>query len=370
MDDKKKPNITSGRTNLFRVIFISENVYEIFTTKSPNRYVPYESGRYKCKTYIYMEGEETDDYKSEYEEIDLNDIYVSGSPKYKMFIEVVLEPLNRDTFNLSSGNTSTNKLTDNEWNQWKQDFIEQYLTHIGSAVPLYMSYKLIICICIPKLIFYMLLWMKNLLLHQYKIDFLVVVINNRNRNIDIYDEMPKRKEKELFGTKHTKNITFNRVATQTYNLLHKWLDRHRDMCEQWNNKEDILNKLNEQWNKDNDGGDIPNDNKKLNTDVSIQIDMDDPKGKKELSNMDTNVDTPTMDNILDDLETCNEPFYDIYEDDIYYDVNDENPFVDNIPMDHNKVDVPKKVHVEMKILNNTFNGSLEQEFPISDVWNI
>ncbi|KOB64298.1 hypothetical protein PFHG_05592, partial [Plasmodium falciparum HB3] len=86
----------------------------------------------------------TSSSESEYEEIDLNDIYVSGSPKYKMFIEVVLEPLNRDTFNLSSGNTSTNKLTDNEWNQWKQDFIEQYLTHIGSAVPLYMSYKLII----------------------------------------------------------------------------------------------------------------------------------------------------------------------------------------------------------------------------------
>ncbi|SOV84070.1 erythrocyte membrane protein 1-like, putative [Plasmodium reichenowi] len=27
--------------------------------------------------------------------------------------------------------------------------------------------------------------------------------------------MLKGKEKELFGTKHTKNITFNRVATQT-----------------------------------------------------------------------------------------------------------------------------------------------------------
>ncbi|ETW35108.1 hypothetical protein PFTANZ_04191 [Plasmodium falciparum Tanzania (2000708)] len=129
---RKKPNITSGRTNLFRVIDITQNAYEIFTTKSPNRYVPYEIGRYKCKTYIYMEGEETDDYsyirdiyssditsssESEYEEIDLNDIYVSGSPKYKMFIEVVLEPLNRDTFNLSSGDISTNKLTDNEWNQ-------------------------------------------------------------------------------------------------------------------------------------------------------------------------------------------------------------------------------------------------------------
>ncbi|EUR72623.1 hypothetical protein PFBG_02332 [Plasmodium falciparum 7G8] len=111
----KKPNITSGRTNLFRVIDITQNAYEIFTTKSPNRYVPYKIGRYKCKTYIYMEGEETDDYsyirdiyssditsssESEYEEIDVNYIYVLGSTKCKTFIEVVLEPSKRDTFNL------------------------------------------------------------------------------------------------------------------------------------------------------------------------------------------------------------------------------------------------------------------------------
>ncbi|KOB88140.1 hypothetical protein PFDG_04626 [Plasmodium falciparum Dd2] len=49
----------------------------------------------------------------------------------------------------------------------------------------------------------------------------------------------RRKKNELFVTKHTKNITFNRVATQTYNdpimnqinLFHKWLDRHRNICE-------------------------------------------------------------------------------------------------------------------------------------------
>ncbi|EWC78894.1 hypothetical protein C923_00422 [Plasmodium falciparum UGT5.1] len=111
----KKPNITSGRTNLFRVIDVSENSYEIFTTKSPNRYVPYESDRYVGKTYIYVEGDETDDYsyirdiyssditsssESEYEEIDVNYIYVLGSTKCKTFIEVVLEPSKRDTFNL------------------------------------------------------------------------------------------------------------------------------------------------------------------------------------------------------------------------------------------------------------------------------
>ncbi|ETW32025.1 hypothetical protein PFFCH_00551 [Plasmodium falciparum FCH/4] len=76
----------------------------------------------------------------------------------------------------------------------------------------------------------MLLWMKNLLLYQFKIDFLVVIVNNRNRNIDIYDEMLERKEKELL-----------------LDLFHQWLDRHRDMCEKWKSKEDILHKLNEEW---------------------------------------------------------------------------------------------------------------------------
>ncbi|ETW45674.1 hypothetical protein PFMALIP_06266, partial [Plasmodium falciparum MaliPS096_E11] len=130
-----------------------------------------------------------------------------------------------------------------------------------------------------------------------------------NQHIDIYDEVLKRKENELFGTNHVKHTTINRVAKPARDdplhnqleLFHKWLDRHRDMCEKWNTKEELLDKLNEQWNKDNDGGDIPNDNKKLNTDVSIQIDMDETKGKKEFSNMDTNVDTPTMDNMEDDI---------------------------------------------------------------------
>ncbi|KOB89348.1 hypothetical protein PFDG_04896 [Plasmodium falciparum Dd2] len=31
------------------------------------------------------------------------------------------------------------------------------------------------------------------------------------------------------------------------NLFHKWIDRHRDMCEKWNHNEDMLNKLNEEW---------------------------------------------------------------------------------------------------------------------------
>ncbi|ETW44313.1 hypothetical protein PFNF135_01345 [Plasmodium falciparum NF135/5.C10] len=148
----KKPNITSGRTNLFRVIDIPQNDYDMSTTKSSNRYVPYESHKYKGKTYIYMEGEETDDYsyirdisssditsssESEYEELDINDIYVPSLSKYKTLIELVLEPSKRDTFNTPSGDTFTNKFRDDEWNQLKQDFIEQYLTHIGPSLPLY-----------------------------------------------------------------------------------------------------------------------------------------------------------------------------------------------------------------------------------------
>ncbi|KNG74258.1 erythrocyte membrane protein 1 [Plasmodium falciparum IGH-CR14] len=102
--------------------------------------------------------------------------------------------------------------------------------------------------------------MKNLLLQQFKIDFLIVVVkrlliiltgmfrkninrttnimdnpkyvsNNiytgiylinysisRNYNVDIHDEMLKRKEYELFRINHTKNTTFNRMNV---NLPHE-----------------------------------------------------------------------------------------------------------------------------------------------------
>ncbi|KOB89764.1 hypothetical protein PFDG_05317 [Plasmodium falciparum Dd2] len=57
-------------------------------------------------------------------------------------------------------------------------------------------------------------------------------------HIDIYDEMLKRKENELFGTEHhPKRTSTYSVAKLTNSdpihnqleLLHKWLDRHRDM---------------------------------------------------------------------------------------------------------------------------------------------
>ncbi|SOV20323.1 erythrocyte membrane protein 1, PfEMP1, putative [Plasmodium gaboni] len=82
---------------------------------------------------------------------------------------------------------------------------------------------------------------------------------NSDQHVDIYEEILKRKENELFGTNNTKNTTFNRVATETYtdpimnqlNLFHEWLDRHRDMCEKCSNKEEMLSKLSDEWNNEN-----------------------------------------------------------------------------------------------------------------------
>ncbi|KNC35192.1 erythrocyte membrane protein 1 [Plasmodium falciparum RAJ116] len=452
---KKQPK---SPVDLIRVLDIHKGDYGMPTLKSKNRYIPYRSGSYKGKTYIYMEGDTSGDEdkymflsdttditssESEYEEMDINDIYVPGSPKYKTLIEVVLEPSGKlsgntiptsdkntpsDTQNdIQNDDTPSSKITDNEWNTLKDDFISNMLQNEPNDVPndytsgnsstntnnTTPSHDNVDNNTHPTMSrdnmeekpFITSIHDRDLYTgEEYNYDMSTNSGNNDlyngknnlysgqnnvysgidptsdNRGLtsgkhdsysgidlindslsgdyDIYDELLKRKENELFGTNHVKHTTINRFAKPARDdpllnqleLFHKWLDRHRDMCEQWNNKEDILNKLNEEWNKDNDVGDIPNDNKKLNTDVSIQIDIDENKGKKEFSNMDT---------ILDNIE-----------DDIYYDVNDENPFVDDIPMDHNKVDVPKKVHVEMKILNNTSNGSLEPEFPISDVWNI
>ncbi|EUR82115.1 hypothetical protein PFBG_00156 [Plasmodium falciparum 7G8] len=382
---KKK---SKSPVDLIRVLDIHKGDYGMPTLESKNRYIPYRSGPYKGKTYIYMEGDTSGDddkyiwdlsssditsSESEYEEMDINDIYVPGSPKYKTLIEVILEPSKRDI--PSNDIQPTNRFTDKEWSELKHDFISQYLPNTEPNT-LYFDKpeeKPFITSIHDRDLYTGEEIDYNINMSTNSMDDPKYVSNNvysgidlindtlsGNQHIDIYDEVLKRKENELFGTNYKKNTSNNSVARLTnsdpimnqLDLLHTWLDRHRDMCEKWNKKEELLDKLNEQWNKDNDvGGDIPIDNRSLNTDVSIQIDMDDGKPKKEFTNMDT---------ILDDME-----------DDIYYDVNDdENPFVDDIPMDHNKVDVPKKVHVEMKILNNTSNGSLEPEFPISDVWNI
>ncbi|CDO64833.1 erythrocyte membrane protein 1, EMP1, fragment [Plasmodium reichenowi] len=195
---------------------------------------------------------------------------------------------------------------------------------------------------------------------------------NGNHHVDSYNELLKRKENELFGTKHhTKCTNIYNVAKHTNSddpllnqleLFHKWLDRHRNMCEIWkNNKVEILDKLKEEWNKDNKKNNGENNiNKMLSTDVSIQIDMDNPKPTNEFRNMDTYPNISIMDNILDDLEKYNEPYYyDTYEDD--------KPSVDdNIYVDHNNEDLPSKVQIELHVNNKI----VKEKYPIADVWNI
>ncbi|EUR74125.1 hypothetical protein PFBG_01726 [Plasmodium falciparum 7G8] len=422
--------------------------YDIPTLKSSNRYIPYASDRHKGKTYIYMEGDSGDEKytfmsdtsditsssESEYEELDINEIYPYQSPKYKTLIEVILEPSKRD---IQSDDTPSNKFTDNEWNVLKNDFITNILqneqndipnNNTIANIPLNTHLNTLYFDNPEEKPFITNIHDRNLYSgeeYSYNINFDVPVSTNINtttnnntddtmcgkndtysgidlindslnsdQHIDIYDEILKRKENELFGTNHTKkNTSTNSVAKNTnsdpilnqINLFHKWLDRHRNICEEWDkNKEDILNKLKEEWNKENNNNsdktynshNKPSHNHVLNTDVSIQIDMNNPNTKNEITNMDTNPDKSTMDTILDDLEKYNEPYYyDFYKDDIYYDVNDDDKTsVDHINMDHNKMDnnnsdVPTKVQIEMNIVNNK-KEIFEEKYPISDIWNI
>ncbi|KNC36035.1 erythrocyte membrane protein 1 [Plasmodium falciparum RAJ116] len=451
---KKKTKSSVG--NLFQILQIPKGDYDIPTLKSSNRYIPYASDRYKGKTYIYMEGDSSGDEKyafmsdttdvtsseSEYEELDINDMYVPGSPKYKTLIEVVLEPSKRDTMSTQSDiplndKLDSNKLTDEEWNKLKQDFISilqnpqndlpqnnisgniQMDTHPSVSI-LHddMEEKPFITSIHDRDLHNGEEVTYNINLDDHKnmnfstnhdnippknnqndlytgIDLINDSISG-NHNVDIYDELLKRKENELFGTNHTKHTTTNSITKKTHNdpivnqinLFHKWLDRHKNMCEQWDKhkKEELLDKLKKEWEQDynNNSDDIHTSDNNIvstvnhvfNTDVSIQIDMDDPNPVNPFTNMYTNSDNSTMDNILNGMEKHREPyFYDIYEDDItYFDIDDDKTSVDHINMDHNKMDnnnsdVPTKVQIEMNIVNNK-KEIFEEKYPISDIWNI
>ncbi|CDO63858.1 erythrocyte membrane protein 1, EMP1 [Plasmodium reichenowi] len=451
---------TKSSVDMLRVLQIPQNDYGMPTKLSSNRYIPYKSAQYRGKRYIYLEGDSSGDEKyafmsdttdvtsseSEYEEFDINDIYVPGSPKYKTLIEVVLEPSHSGD-HTPSDNTPSNKFTDNEWNQLKDEFISNMLqneqndvpndytsgnspTNTNNTTPSHdivdnnthptMSHDIVDNNTHPTMShdnvdnnihpttshdnmdekpFVMSIHDRNLLntdnmdekpfvmsIHdrnllngeEYSYDMSNNIGNNdlysdiyptsdnhhpysgidlindtlSGGNHDIYDEILKRKENELFGTEHPKHTTTNRVATKICDdpitnqleLFHKWLDRHRNMCDQWdtnNKKEEFLDKLKEEWNKDNNNSgnknsnipsnipnsdiqtsdihsgklsdmhsgklsDILSDNNihsdiphVLNSDVSIQIDMDDPKPINALTNMDT---------IIDNLEKYSEPY--------------------------------------------------------------
>ncbi|KYN94434.1 putative EMP1-like protein, partial [Plasmodium gaboni] len=303
---KKNPKL--GPTKLFRVIDIPQNDYGIPDKTSTNRYVPY--GKYKGKTYIYMERDTEDDKymftsdttdvtssESEYEEIDINDIYPYKSPKYKTLIEVVLKPSSKAHDDKSMyKKDDSNKLTDEEWNQLKQDFISQYLQNIQKDLPnedtidknIYKNTQInILDVNIEEKPFITQIQDRKLYSDDneiiYNIDWNVpknistnttddskyvsndqytgidLINDSLNSGNDIYDELLKRKENELYGTKHPNNISTNRGVKGTHSdpinnqidLFHKWLDRHRDMCNKWNNKEEMLNQLNEEWNNEN-----------------------------------------------------------------------------------------------------------------------
>ncbi|SOV84039.1 erythrocyte membrane protein 1, PfEMP1, putative [Plasmodium reichenowi] len=569
---------TKSSVDMLRVLQIPKSDYGMPTKLSSNRYIPYKSAQYRGKRYIYMEGDTSGDEKyafmsdttdvtsseSEYEELDINDIYVPHAPKYKTLIEVVLEPSKRDTFNTPSAYTPTNKLTDIEWNELKQHFISGILENAQKDLP-----KNNISVNTPmntqpknlrdnmeEKPFIMSIHDRNLLNgeeynydminnignndlysgendptsdkngpysdnhHPYSgIDLINDSLNSGNQSIDIYDEILKRKENELFGTEHhPKRTNTSSVAKLTYsdplhnqiNLFHKWLDRHRNMCEQWDkkNKVDILKQLKEKWENETHSGnktsdntppnsdipsannihsdnttpnsdipngklsdipsdnnihsdihpsdtpsgklsdihsdihpsdipsgklsgtpsdnnihsdiqtsDIPSGNKMLNTDVSIEIDMHNPKTTNEfayvdsnpnrvddniyldtypdkytvdninpnlveninpnitlpsnpnlvenINPVDSNPDNSSIDTILEDLDkTYNEPYYyDIYDDDIYYDVNDDN---NTSTVNPNNMEKPSKVKIELDV--NT--KLVEEKYPISDIWNI
>ncbi|ETW20356.1 hypothetical protein PFFVO_00741, partial [Plasmodium falciparum Vietnam Oak-Knoll (FVO)] len=434
----KKTKASVG--NLFQILQIPKSDYDIPTLKSSNRYIPYTSGKYRGKRYIYLEGDSSGDEdkyiwdlsssdvtssESEYEEMDINDIYVPGSPKYKTLIEVVLEPSgnNTPTSDIPSDNTPTPQpITDDEWNQLKKDFISNMLQNTQNTEPNILhdnvdnnTHPTMSRHNMDQKPFIMSIHDRNLFSgEEYNYDMFnsgnnpinisdstnsmdsltsnnhspyndkndlysgIDLINDAlsGNHIDIYDEMLKRKENELFGTKHhPKNITSNRVVTQTssddplhnqLNLFHKWLDRHRDMCEKLKNDHERLAKFKELWENETHSGDInsgiPSGNHVLNTDVSIHIHMDDPKPTNEFSNMDTYPNNSSMDTILDDLEKYNEPYYDV-QDDIYYDVNDH----DASTVDSNNMDVPSKVKLEMSVKNTQM---MEEKYPIGDVRDI
>ncbi|ETW45478.1 acidic terminal segment protein, partial [Plasmodium falciparum NF135/5.C10] len=330
------------------------------TLKSKNRYIPYRSGTYKGKTYIYMEGDSgtdsgyTDHYsditssESEYEELDINDIYVPGSPKYKTLIEVVLEPsgkLSGNTIPTSGNNTTASDtqndiqndgipsdtpntpsdipktpsdtpppITDEEWNQLKHDFISQYLQseqpkdvpndYSSGDIPLNTQPNTLYFNKPDEKPFITSIHDRNLYTgeeYNYNvnmstnsmddipinrdnndtysgIDLINDSLNSGNQPIDIYDEVLKRKENELFGTNHVKQTSIHSVAKPTNNdpihnqleLFHKWLDRHRNMCEKWDkNKVELLDKLKEEWENDTStsGNTHPSDNTPPTSDI-------------------------------------------------------------------------------------------------------
>ncbi|EUT93822.1 hypothetical protein PFAG_00132 [Plasmodium falciparum Santa Lucia] len=119
-------------------------------------------------------------------------------------------------------------------------------------------------------------------------------VNNLSYNINIDGQ-----NNNIFSTNTKDNPTY------LSNNLYSGIDRHRHICAKSAKKIKCkkLDKLKEEWNKDNNKHNGENIiNKMLNIDVSIQIDMDNPKPTNEFTNMDTYTDKYIMDTIVDNME--------------------------------------------------------------------
>ncbi|SOV77751.1 erythrocyte membrane protein 1, PfEMP1, putative [Plasmodium reichenowi] len=447
---KKK---TKSSVDMLRVMEIPQNDYGMPTLKSSNRYIPYASGKYRGKRYIYIEGDSgtdsgyTDHYsditsssESEYEELDISDIYPYQSPKYKTLIEVVLEPSYKNTPSSDiPSDTPSNKFTEKEWNELKHDFISNMLQNTQNTEPNILhdnvdnnTHPTPSHNKLDQKPFIMSIHDRNLYTgEEYNydmntnsgetvsysgidptsdknslysctkdpisgenspysgIDLINDALSGGNQPIDIYDEMLKRKENELFGTNHVKQTSTYSVAKPTrddpihnqLDLFHQWLDRHRYIYEKWdknNKKEEILDKLKDEWNKDTNSGnihpsdipsgnnihsdiqtsDIPSSNKMLNSDVSIQIHM--YTNQVEDIYLDTYPDKHTMDS-NPNLTLPSNPNL----------VGNINPnLVENINpnlVDSNNMEEPTEIQIELDVNNHKL---VKEKYPIGDVCDI
>ncbi|SOV25589.1 erythrocyte membrane protein 1, PfEMP1, putative [Plasmodium sp. DRC-Itaito] len=107
-----KKKTTAKSPDLFRVLEIPQKDGGMPTYRSANKYVPYKSGHYAGKTYIYVEENDSDDTyignisssdvttsssDSEVDELDINEIYKPLGGKHRTLIDIILKPSGANT---------------------------------------------------------------------------------------------------------------------------------------------------------------------------------------------------------------------------------------------------------------------------------
>ncbi|EWC75635.1 hypothetical protein C923_03706 [Plasmodium falciparum UGT5.1] len=233
---KKK---TKSTIDLLRVINIPKSDYNIPTKLSPNRYIPYTSGKYRGKRYIYLEGDSGTDsgYTDHYSDIDFISQYLQSEPNTEP--NMLGYNVDNNTHPTMSRDNMEEKpfiMSIHDRNLYSGEEYNYNVNMVNNDIP--MSDK------------------------NGNYTGMDLINDSLSGDYDIYDEMLKRKENELFGTNHVKQTSIHSVAKNTnsdpidnqLDLFHTWLDRHRDMCEQWNNKEELLDKLKEEWENETHSG--------------------------------------------------------------------------------------------------------------------